>query len=128
MLKNGKKVILLVSLSLIVILFCYNYIFNIYETTIITEPQNLYANSHSVVKILINPVNALGFKVPFRKISSSFEITEGKDLVDIVKQDNKSGYLVLRARNKTGKVVIYIKSGYSFLPSLVEINIYPNSA
>jgi hypothetical protein len=126
--KNGKKVTIVISLFLIIIVFICYYIFNIYETIIETEPKNLFADSRSVVNISISDVNALGFKVPFRKIFGSFEITEGKDLVDIIKENDKNGSLSLRAKNRTGKVVIYVKSKYSFLPSLVEINIYPNTA
>jgi len=126
--QNGKRLTIIVSLVLIVILFFYYYVFNIYETTVETWPKNLFADNSSTVNISINPVNAFGFKIPFRKIYGSFEITGGKHLVDIVKEDDINGILTLRAKNKVGKVIIYVKSKYSFLPSLVEINIYPNTA
>jgi len=126
--KNEKKLIIFISLFLVIIVFICYYIFNIYETIIETQPKNLFADSQSVVNISIYPVNALGFKVPFRKICGNLEITEGKDLVDIIKEKDKNGSLSLRAKNRTGKIVIYVKCKYSLLPSLVEINIYPDTS
>jgi hypothetical protein len=126
--KHGKKLVIIASLSLIIILLIFHYVFNIYETTIETKPANLFADKQSEVTISIVPVNAFGFQVPFRKITAGFEITEGKDLVDIIKEDDKNGSLILRAKERTGKVVIFIRSKYSLLPSLVEIFIYPNTA
>jgi hypothetical protein len=126
--KYGKRLIIIASLSLVIVLLIFYYVFNIYETTIETKPENLFADKQSEVTISITPVNAFGFKVPFRKIPAGFEISEGKDLVDIIKEDDKNGSLILRAKERTGKVVILIRSKYSLLPSLVEIYIYPNTA
>lgn len=126
--KNGKILVVFISLSLIIILSVFYYVFNVYETEIEIKPKDLFADNHSVTTISIYPVNALGLRIPFRKINAGFEINEGKDLVEIVKEDDRSGCIVLRAKNKTGKVVVYVKSKYSLLPSLIEINVYPNTA
>jgi hypothetical protein len=126
--KHGKILIVFISLSLIIILSVFYYVFNVYETEIETGPKELFADNHSVATITVYPVNALGFRIPFRKINADFEIKEGKDLIEIVKEDTKNGIIVLRAKNRTGKVVIYVKSKYSLLPLLVEINVYPNTA
>ncbi|MDR3627807.1 MAG: hypothetical protein P4L45_13280 [Ignavibacteriaceae bacterium] len=126
--KNGKILVVFISLSLIIILSVFYYVFNVYETEIEIKPKELFADNHSVTTISIYPVNALGLRIPFRKINAGFEINEGKDLVEIVKEDDRSGCIVLRAKNKTGKVVVYVKSKYSLLPSLIEINVYPNTA
>jgi hypothetical protein len=124
---NGKKLTIIVSLFLIIILLVCQYVFNIYETKIDIIPNKLFVNGLSITNISIIPVNALGFKIPFRKISGTFEIVEGKELVDILREDDGKGRISLRAKNSSGKVVIYVKSKKSFLPSLVEINIYPNT-
>ncbi len=113
---------------LIICLASYYYLFNIYETTININPLNLFADNHSTASITIIPVNALGWKVPFRNIPADFEIKEGRQLVDIIYEDKKRGKLILQAKNITGTVVIYVKSKYSLLPSLVEIHIFPNYA
>jgi hypothetical protein len=124
---NGKKLTIIVSISLILLLIICLYAFNIYETEVDMIPKKLFANGISITNISINPVNALGFKIPFRKISGTFEIVKGKELVDIVNEDDENGRISLRAKNSSGKVVIFIKSQKSFLPSLVEINIYQDS-
>jgi len=126
--KYGNSLTIIISLLLIIILPAFYYVFNIYETDIETSKDNLFADSRSVVSICVYPVNALGFRVPLRKINASFEIEEGKGLVEIIKENDNEGMIVLRAKNLTGKVVVYVKTKYSLLPSMIEINIYPNTA
>ena len=126
--RYGNSLIIIISLLLIIILSAFYYVFNIYETEIETGKNELFAGSRSVVSIHVYPINALGFRVPFRKITASFKIEKGKNLVEIFKEDDDGGLIVLRAKNTTGKVVVYVKTKYSLLPSIIEINIYPNAA
>ncbi|MGA7721317.1 MAG: hypothetical protein WCA84_09075 [Ignavibacteriaceae bacterium] len=119
--------IIIVTLFLIIILLVCQYVFNIYETEIDIIPNKLFVNGLCITNISIIPVNALGFKIPFRKISGTFDIVEGKELVDILREDDGKGRISLRTKKNSGKVVIYVKSKKSFLPSLVEIIIYPNT-
>ncbi len=122
-----KEIIFVMIIILIVIGFLfYNYIFNIYEVNYDVSTKEIFADNQSVVKINVFPVNGLGFKVPFRKSNVKFYITEGKELIDIIKLDENSGEIILKAKNQTGKVVIKFKSKYSLFPSIVEINILPN--
>ena len=126
--KNPGIILIFVVVLLIVSLAGYYYIFNIYETVIETSSKSLFADGHSTITITVVPVNALGWKVPFRNVSSNFEIREGRDLVNILYEDKNSGKLILQAKHRTGTISIYVKSKYSLLPSLVEINIVPNFA
>jgi hypothetical protein len=104
----------------------YHYIFSIYEVTYKVTPDKLYADNNSTLIIEAVPVNALGWKAPFRKSYSEFTISEGKDLVEIIFSNNNSGILKLRAKEKSGKVSVTIKTKYSLLPSTIEIVIEPN--
>ena len=120
---------MIISILLLIIFFSgYYYFFNIFETIISVNPQNLYADAHSTVTIEVIPINALGWKVPLRHVSTDFKFKEGQRLIDIIYENKKDGVLKLRAKNLTGTVVIYVKSIYSLLPTLVEIHIYPNLA
>jgi molecular chaperone DnaK (HSP70) len=72
------------------------------------------------------PLNSFGGKAPFRKSYAEFTFNEGKDLVEVIFQDNANGILKLRAKEKPGKVSVTIKAKYSLLPSTIEIIIEPN--
>lgn len=122
-----KEIIFIVIILLMVIAFLvYNYVFNIYEVNYEVSTKEIFADNQFVVKINVFPVNGLGFKAPLRKLDVKFYITEGKELIDIVKLDEEYGQIILKAKNQTGKVVIKFKSKYSLFPSVVEINILPN--
>lgn len=116
------------SLIVLAVILSYLYIFNIYEITYSVNPSSLYSDNESTVIIAADPINALGCKIPFRNTYAEFTIKEGKDLIDILSEDNKRGILKLKAKNKNGTVVVHIKSKYAILPSEVVIHIYPNAA
>jgi len=126
--KKPLNIFVSLIIILIIALAAYSYIFKIYETKVESSARNLFADNNSTVIITAVPIDALGMKAPFRKVSSKFEIREGNVLVDIISEDNYSGKLILRAKNKIGKVIIYVKPELSLLPTLIEINIYPNLA
>ena len=106
-------------------IFSYLYVFNIYEVTYAVKPQSLPADSKSIVTISSKPINAFGWKAPFRKAAAKFDIKGGNDLIDILSEDSSRGILKIKSKNKPGKIVLYIKSKYALLPSAIEINIYP---
>ncbi len=117
--------IIFVALIILAALFSFLYVFNIYEVTYLVNPPSLFANNESTVTISSEPINAFGWRAPFRNAPADFNIKEGSDLIEIMFEDNHKGILKLKAKNKHGKIVIYIKSKYALLPSAVEINIYP---
>jgi hypothetical protein len=104
----------------------YQYLINIYEVTVLVEPEALYADNQSTVIVSVIPLNSFGWKALFRTVTAEFEIEEGNTLVETIKADTKNGKLFLRAKYETGKVTIKIKSEYSLLPTTVEIPVYPN--
>lgn len=115
-----------VLVSAIIILLCFQYIFSIYEVEIITEPPELYADNSSVCTIRTVPLNSFGVKAPFRNAPAAIEIREGSELVEIVELDERNGIIKIKAKERTGTVVIFIKPEKSLLPSSVEIRIIPN--
>lgn len=126
--KGTKIYLILFLIILAAALFCYNYIFNIYEVTYNLSSNSLFADNKSTVTISTIPLNAFGWKAPLRNAPTNFEIREGKYLVEIIFQNNKNGILTLKAKNKTGQIVVFVKSKYALLPSSFEIPIYPNTA
>jgi hypothetical protein len=110
---------------ILLLVFSLLYVFNIYEVTYIINPQSLRAGSESAVTISSVPVNGFGWRAPFRSAPAEFKIKEGNDLVEILSENTRKGILKLRAKNKPGKVIIYVKSKYALFPSSLEINIYP---
>ncbi len=116
-------IILFIAFAIVLSLL---YVFNIYEVNLKVNRTKIYADGQSILKIETVPINAFGFKAPFRKSFTKFEIIEGKQLIDIIKKDEKNGIFVLRAKYETGKVVINVKSKHSLFPSIIEIDILPN--
>jgi hypothetical protein len=86
----------------------------------------LYADNSSTIIIEAIPINSFGWKAPLRKSHAEFKFNEGKDLIDIISIDNDTGILKLKAKDKSGKISISIKSKFSLLPSTIEIIIEPN--
>jgi hypothetical protein len=125
-----RRDIYLILILLIFILgfSAYHYIFSIYEITYKVIPDKLYADDTSSLIIEVVPVNSFGFKAPFRNPYAEFTFSEGRDLIEIIFQDNAQGILKLRAKGKSGKVSVTIKSKFSLLPSTIEIVIEPNIA
>ncbi|MDP2302727.1 MAG: hypothetical protein Q8N03_09945 [Ignavibacteria bacterium] len=121
-------IILSISLVLLILLAVHHYIFSIYELTYQQNTTKLFADEQSILIIEAIPVNALGKKAPFRNANTKFEIREGSDLVDVLINDYESGIIKIRAKSRTGKVVIHSKSQFSLLPTSFEILIEPNLA
>lgn len=121
------KIVLIISVSIILVsLFASMYIFNIYEVMIEVSPKELFADSQSEVIIEAYPVNAFGWKIPFRNVQTDFEIIEGGELVTIKLIDTENGKLILRAKESTGVVTIHIKPVKSILPSEIKIPVLKN--
>ncbi len=121
------NILIIVLLSILIISFAlYQYVFSIYEVTYSIQPEKLYADNQSTVTIKAIPINSFGWKAPFRNAYAKFDISEGSELVSVVTEKSDEGIIVLKAKNKTGKVVVLIHSKYALLPSSIEITIYPN--
>jgi len=127
--KRGNQIYFLVVIVIIILgLLAYMNIFNIYEVTIRVEPNEIFADNQSVITITAVPLNSFGKKVPFRDVKAKFEISEGKELVTVLKKDEKKGILILKSTNKTGRVEIIVISDKSLLPTIVDFTIIPNFA
>lgn len=114
---------ILLPVSVLIVIFLSLYVFNVYGDLIIRDPENLYADHNSTIKIEVIPVNAFGWKIPFRKSHAEFEFIEGENLVEIIEIDNQRGFIILRSNSEPGRVEISVKSSYSLLPNLVIIEI-----
>lgn len=125
-----KKIIIIYSIIsfLILLILFYYFIYNVYGVIIKKNPDNLYTDQSETMKIEVVPVNALGTKALFRSSSAHFEIIEGKELIEIVYQEEAKGILIIRSVGKIGTVGIKIETIYSLLPEYVEINIQPLTA
>jgi len=124
-----KKIYLIVLISAVILfLFGKMYLFNIYEVEYEIHPKGLYADNQSTLEIRTIPLNAFGWRTPLRSAPAEFEIREGSELVEIINLDNENGYIKIKAKERVGKVSIYVKSKFSLLPTVFDINIEPNAA
>lgn len=120
--------IIIIIVLLITAYFLKQYVFNIYEVTFSLSPKALYADGESKIRVEAVPVNAFGFRAPLRKVAVVFDIMEGKDLVEIVNSDLPDGFIVLKARAGSGKVVLRARSEFQLLPALIEIQVLSSIA
>jgi hypothetical protein len=121
-----ELVLIIIVLIVVALLAGYHYVFHIYEIDYRLSSRTLYADYNSIVTIEAIAINSLGFRAPFRNPKVTFEISEGKELIEIVENDPETGILKVRAKGERGLVVIKVKSVYSIFPSSFEIEILPN--
>jgi hypothetical protein len=103
------------------------FIFSIYEVKIIVKPKEVFADPSSEIKVTAEPINALGWEVPFRTVKAEFKILEGNDFVTIKLVDEENGFILLQSMGTEGKVGIYIDSEYSLFPSYIEVQLLPKT-
>ncbi len=103
------------------------FIFSIYEVKIVVKPNEVFADTSSVIKVTANPINAMGWEVPFRTVKAKFKILEGNNLVTIKLVDEENGIILLQSIGTEGKVGIYVDSEYSLFPSYIVVQILPKS-
>lgn len=118
--------ILFISVLLVIItaIFLSMYVLNIYGDIIVKYPDNLFADHTSTIKIEAVPINAFGWKIPFRKSLVVFDIIEGENLVDVISKNEKDGFIILRSKGIPGKVEISVKTKFSLFPNLVKAEIF----
>ncbi len=125
--KRRASIYIILTLILLIAVFAvHNYLVSVYEVVYTVEPEALYADNKSEVTVTAVPLNGLGGRAWFRKAEASYTITEGNDLILVIKNDETEGILVLRAKDKAGTVRIKAKSPLAFLPSRITVNIYAN--
>lgn len=100
------------------------YVFNVYGDIIIKQPDNIYAEHSSTIKITVIPVNAFGWKIPFRKSNAEFVIIRGESIVEIIEENRPQGFIILHSKGIPGIVEISVKSRFSLFPNLVTFEIF----
>ncbi len=116
------QIFIFIILVIIILATCvYYFIFNIYEVTYSVRPKHLVADSQSTLSICTIPINALGIQVPFRYAPANFQIVEGRNLIIVIERNNRKGKLILRAKGKSGIVLVQVNSDYSLFPSTITI-------
>lgn len=123
---TDKLIYLIISVVVLMAsLFVWQYILAIYEVRFEVNPQELYADNESFIDIKAVPINSFGFQAPFRVAEISYIIEYGKDLVEI-EENLAEGKLRILSKDKTGSLVITVKSKYSLMPTKIEIIINSN--
>jgi len=97
------------------------YVFNIYEAKVFVNPKNLTVNSDSKIVVEVFPLNSLGKKAPFRKISLNYKIIFGKDLIKIQKKSDN--IINIRSKGKIGNAEIIVTPSTGLFSSKIKIPI-----
>ena len=123
----GKVFLLTSTILTFISILIYYYVFNIYEVELISIPNVVFADPSSEITVKIKPINALGWEVPFRKVSGRFMITSGKDKVELIHLSEEEGVIKLRSVGVVGMVEIHVDSKFSLFPSYIKIKFLPKS-
>ena len=122
------KIFILIFTMLVIMGYILHYfIFSIYEVNIAVNPEVVFSDPSTEVKVTVKPINAMGWDVPFRTVKAKFKILEGDNLVKIKLVDEENGFILLQPIGMEGKAGIYIESEYSLFPSYIEIQILPKT-
>ncbi len=125
--KSIKTFILFFIALVLAGVILHYFIFSIYEVNIVVNPKEVFADPTSEIRVTVKPINAMGWAVPFRKVTAKFKILEGEDLITIKLVNEEDGFILLQSIGMEGKVGIYIDSEYSLFPSYIEVQILPKT-
>lgn len=74
-----------------------------------------------IVKVSSKPLNALGWRAPFRNVSNNYRVISGNEYVEDFQSDGINASFVLK--NSGGDTIkISVKSKYSLYETLLEFN------
>ena len=73
------------------------------------DPPVLKASPFSEMKILLTPLNSMGFRTPFAKINARYEIEEGVNLIEIRNFQEKDK-VIIKSKGLEGEAVLGIYS------------------
>lgn len=124
--KMEITIALLLAGFLAVVLFML-YAVNIYEVSVDVTKKTLYADNESETIIAAVPINSMGKRALFRYATTSFDFREGRELIEILSEDTEHGLLIIRSKDKAGKVIILVKPELALFPTEIELIILPNA-
>lgn len=116
MFKYKITITLLALLALVVIV--NKVIFSTFTVAIKSDPKRIFVSSSSPVKVMVVPLNRLGFYVPFDHLNGKFVVQDGADKIHILK--TMENELVFTPGTTAGKVVVlYYASNLAFPVEIV---------
>jgi len=82
-------------------------------------------NNFRLYEIENIPLNLLGKKTPFRKLNFTYEILEGKNLIEVEHRRNENE-LFFKTSVKKGIVVFVLKTKLGLFPQKIELDLSNN--
>jgi len=119
--------IALALLGVLAVILFLSYAVNIYEVSVNVTKKTLYADNESETIIASVPLNSMGKRALFRYAVTSYDFRQGRELVEILTEDTEHGLLIIRSKDKAGRVVILVKPELALLPTEIELIILPNA-
>lgn len=115
-----KKLIIVIIVSILLAVFLWQYIFLVYEVKI-NKKTFTAKEKKECVEISAYPINAFGYKVPFKEIKAVFVIEEGADAIEVLENDFESGKFKFQWKAKKSKVTIKIITDFSLFPVIEKM-------
>ena len=111
---------LVIIVAIIITIFAWFYLFNIYEVKILVNKNSLKINSDSKIEIEAIPLNSFGTKALFRNISAEFKIVSGKELISI--EHNSKSSILVYSKGIIGNAEILVTPSVGMFPSKIKID------
>jgi hypothetical protein len=112
--------IFIITISSAVISLLAFYFFNIYEFSYSVDS---IINKNKKTEILFSyfPLNALGYKIPYRKIKTNLKIIYGPEQLEVFRLNKKDYKIVLKERESEKCIKILVKPAGFVSSTLIEV-------
>ncbi|NOX66860.1 MAG: hypothetical protein GXO85_13970 [Chlorobi bacterium] len=119
--------VLLTIIAIILLsLFAWLYLFNIYEVKVVVSPEYILAGNTSEVTVNVIPVNSFGSKAPLRSVKAKFQIERGAEIIKDFTINSDSNLVTIKPNGKTGMIVLLIEADFGLFPTRIEIPVVEN--
>ena len=122
------SILFIVTAIILITVFLWLYLFNIYEVRIIVFPEVLILNENLNTEISVIPLNSFGGKALFRKVRAKFTIEEGEELIKNFAINGDSNIVSLEANGSMGKIILLVEANYGLFPTRVEVPVLQNKS
>jgi hypothetical protein len=114
-------IFIILSFAILVIFYLF-YFFNIYEFSY--KIDSIYTdNEITKILVLYFPINAFGYKIPFRKIKTNFKIISECDSLEILPQYKNHCMITFDKLMEEEKIRILAQSAGFISSTLIEIDL-----
>jgi hypothetical protein len=101
--------------------FSWQYLFSVYETVAKLSPRKTLFHTGENATLIVESLNSLGKRAPFRKVSAQVNVSQGEKSIKIIR---KSENVFTLEFIEEGEVTINIGTNFSPYNQILKIKIF----